>query len=373
MSEAIWIELIKVLPTFLWIGFGFIALAIAKRLFTSQAPRMTRVETPWVTVELAQQAIEQATARGAAAESHGPPVAPDWAALFPLPAQHVPANGAAAPVSMGDPVSANAAPQSPPVAESEGADPVVATEQRIGTAPADRVPNTPPAGEPTDHEPSDNHDDEAPATMTEPNAQIPPRTYPRIAGPHGGGYYAPPVPGDQTDYPAPAPFPPYSQPPSYRPRPDSQASLRAATRLALSADLLHGGSILWVDDYPENNESLAQLFRSVGIRVETVLSTDGAVRALKSRSYDLVISDLGRGNESAGENAGLVLLDHIAEVGLSTPVILFTGAKRALRISHPRAAAVTGYAEDLVNYVVDFVAYRKPALGDQSWLSRLRG
>ncbi|MFC6474813.1 hypothetical protein ACFQQE_23145 [Glycomyces mayteni] len=84
MSEAIWIELIKVLPAFLWIGFGFIALAVAKRLFSQQAPRMTKVETPWVTVELAQQAIEESYARGGTAALPQP----DWnGPLPPLPVQ----------------------------------------------------------------------------------------------------------------------------------------------------------------------------------------------------------------------------------------------------------------------------------------------
>jgi CheY-like chemotaxis protein len=383
MSEAIWIELIKVLPAFLWVGFGFIALAIARRIFTAQAPRMTKVETPWVTVELAQQAIEQASARG---PMQVPALEPDWSQLYPpIPAQQAgnvfgqpaaPGGGTVPPPIHHQPVPFGDAPGSPVDAEQQ-------------SDLDSKSPNTPPADEPGDNalpNGGKTTDDVPPSPVTEPNRQVPnvPPTYPVIVAPPGG-YYAPP-PARPTSYAASAPLPPYGQPPAYQQAPvygrpayqpapaDSQRSLRAATRLAFSADRLEGGAILWVDDHPENNESLAQLFRTVGVQVDTVLTTEAAMQALQHGAYDLVISDVGRANEPAGRRAGLELLDRMKRTDLPTPVVFYTSPVAASGITHPRLAAATAEAEDLVNLMVDFVGLRSkgPNGKGTSWLDRRR-
>lgn len=401
MSEAIWIELIKVLPAFLWIGFGFIALAVAKRIFTAQAPRMTKVETPWITVELAQQAIEQAAVRDPEVGARGvapqiqPPAEPDWAALYPLPTQQVPpGTGFGDPwaqppahiddeIPFGDPAprddangGATTAPTSPPPAEPEDED----TETfPTGQHPDTKSPNTPPADGPADNTLANGANrDEPPSPMTEPNMQVPniSPTYPIIAAPPGGGndYRGRPIPPSQATYYTAAPLPPYRQAPAYQPAPSNSRSRRAATRLAFAAKSLDGGSILWVDDHPEHNESLVLLFRSFGMRVETVLSTEAAMQALRSNPYDLVISDMGRYNEPAGARAGLELLDRIEQQRIPTPVVLYTIASKKHGITHSRLSAVTADPEDVVHYVIDFIGNREkhPSQVRTGWLGRLR-
>jgi CheY-like chemotaxis protein len=426
MTEAIWIELIKVLPAFLWIGFGFIALAVAKRVLSAQAPRMTRVETPWVTVELAQQAIEQASMRGNATDV--PPFQPNWNP--PLPAQQngtgfaqpgPPGNGSAppppsnfnrfgsyggAPSGTAPTPGANGYGGPPPF----GAGPISGSPRfdarpTGGPPPFDAVedreadpyetdqdtdldaeePNTPPADEPSDNNGGKESAEAPPSPVTEPNRQVPnvPPTYPIRVAPPGGaggyaappggpsGYYAPPIPARPTSYAASAPLPPYQGAPAYQPA-DAQRGLRAATKLALSADLLQGGAILWVDDHHEWNEPLIRLFRTAGMTVDAVASTPRAVLALKDRSYDLVITDMRRSNEADGASAGIVLLDKMVEVGIPTPAVIFSGNPIAQSNTHPRAVASTSSPETLVDTVVDIVSARRVQSQGSSWLDRLR-
>lgn len=392
MSEAIWIELIKVLPAFLWVIFGFIVLAVAKRIFTAQAPRMTKVETPWVTVELAQQAIEQAAVRGPVP----PPAERDWTQLYPLPTQQVPAGigpiSGAGGFSVGDDVGGNlstgdVSPQSPTVADLEESDIEDETDEPFQTEPTaepkPELPATPPADGPADDALANGgkkNDDGPPATVTAPNQQVPniPPTYPVMASPPGGGnlYYGAPIPQGQNGPFRLAPLPAYGQAPPYPSAQSDTRSLRAATRLALAANELQGGAILWVDDHHEWNEPLIRLFRTAGITIEPVASTDEALRALQNRSFDLVVTDMRREMEPEGDTAGTRLLDRMIAAGIPTPAVFFSDHPNAHTALHPRAVTATNSPEKLVDTVVDIVGTRRSQQASNagtSWLSRLKG
>lgn len=364
MSEAIWIELIKVLPAFLWIGFGFIALAVAKRIFTAQAPRMTKVETPWVTVELAQQAIEQAAeqAAGRGPAPIPPPAEPDWASRYPLPTQPFPRGD-------GTVYSIGPAPASPPVVPSPPAEPADEDlDDTVQTAPPEPDPAvlaTPPA----DGAEAPRPVGDRPPTLTAPNRQAPniPPTYPVLAPTGGSPYYH--APGQTAPY--------WAQParayPAYQP---DNRSRRAATKLALAAPDLQGGAILWVDDHPEWNETLVRLFRTAGITVETALSTDDAMRAFQRRSFDLVITDMRREGEPDGDTAGTKLLDRMVASGIPTPAVILSSNPNAHTALHPRAITTTNVPEKLIDIVVEFVGDRRrdqSAGGGSTWIDRLTG
>lgn len=108
--------------------------------------------------------------------------------------------------------------------------------------------------------------------------------------------------------------------------PDTAASRAGVTdSRAVSADsydeAISGLKILWVDDFPRNNEELASALRSLGAQVETALSTDEAMTKITSDSaFNLVISDMGRGKEY---NAGVNLVNRLRTAGLSIPVIIY--------------------------------------------------
>lgn len=251
------------------------------------------------------------------------------------------------------------------------------------TEPDAESPNTPPADDPANAqtEGRKESDDLPLSPVTEPNRQVPnvPPTYPILASPPGRarGYYAPPIPPRRKSFAASAPLPPYGQVPAYHPaQVDAQRGLRAATKLALSADRLQGGAILWVDDHQEWNEPLIRLFRTAGMVVDPVASTDEAVRAFENRSYDLVITDMRREHEPEGDTAGMRLLDRMIAAGIPTPAVFFSDNPDGRTAVHPRAVTTTNSPETLVDTVVDVVAGRRSQQASNSgtsWLDRLKG
>ena len=80
-------------------------------------------------------------------------------------------------------------------------------------------------------------------------------------------------------------------------------------------------TILWVDDHPANNRLEVQLFRQNRIAVHLAESTADALKLLAVNRYDLVISDLGRGEDRL---AGLEMTQAMKQRGANVPVIIYT-------------------------------------------------
>jgi CheY-like chemotaxis protein len=88
-------------------------------------------------------------------------------------------------------------------------------------------------------------------------------------------------------------------------------------------DNLTGKSILWVDDNPGNNELAVRALRKFPLEIEQVTSTDAALAALDRRSFDLIISDMGRGTDL---RAGYGLLKKLRNRGSQTPFFIFSSS-----------------------------------------------
>lgn len=90
--------------------------------------------------------------------------------------------------------------------------------------------------------------------------------------------------------------------------------------------------ILWVDDYPGNNESLVSQLQVEGIEVVEALSTRQAMEILASGKsvFDLLLSDMGR-NEDGKEqpDAGIQLVRRVREARIRTPIYIYTSASQA--------------------------------------------
>lgn len=82
--------------------------------------------------------------------------------------------------------------------------------------------------------------------------------------------------------------------------------------------------ILWVDDCPENNLVPRRMFEQVGILITLATSTEQTLNLLNESTFNLVISDMGRENNT---KAGLDLLRAIKEKGLDTPVVIYASAR----------------------------------------------
>ena len=84
-----------------------------------------------------------------------------------------------------------------------------------------------------------------------------------------------------------------------------------------------GKKLLWVDDHPENNEYVSQLFGSLNIIVETSTSTDDALSKLAKTDYAVVITDMRRGVE---DTAGYDLLAKIRRRNYKIPVVIYSAS-----------------------------------------------
>ncbi|HEY0309420.1 MAG TPA: response regulator [Acidobacteriaceae bacterium] len=82
--------------------------------------------------------------------------------------------------------------------------------------------------------------------------------------------------------------------------------------------------ILWVDDQPNNNVHEREAFEALGIRFIIATSTEEAVDELRYRSFDAIISDMGRPSD---DRAGYTLLEMLRRVGNRTPFIIYSGER----------------------------------------------
>jgi len=78
--------------------------------------------------------------------------------------------------------------------------------------------------------------------------------------------------------------------------------------------------ILWVDDHPENNTYQRNALEALGIRFTIVTSTEIALKELKSKEFDAIISDMDR---SPDKVAGYTLLDEVKAMNINVPFILY--------------------------------------------------
>lgn len=99
-------------------------------------------------------------------------------------------------------------------------------------------------------------------------------------------------------------------------------SMQAITLSTESTNNIKNKLILWVDDIPKNNSYLVAYLQEKGHTVDFALSTDEAVRKFTSRSYDIVISDMGRPEDG---RAGISLAKKIRSLGSNVPMYIFCG------------------------------------------------
>lgn len=112
--------------------------------------------------------------------------------------------------------------------------------------------------------------------------------------------------------------------------------------------------ILWVDDYPSNNETIINLFEDRGIQFDIAITTRQGIDLFKRESYDLVITDMRRGNES---DAGISLIKELKQLNCQVPIVVFTSSRaiqrygnKALRLG---ASEVTSGSGTIISIISD--------------------
>ena len=76
-----------------------------------------------------------------------------------------------------------------------------------------------------------------------------------------------------------------------------------------------------------------------GIQVEISTSTDDALEKVDRRSYDLIISDMGRPPDA---RAGYTLLDKLRQAGNQIPLVIYANSRTPEHVREARAHGAIG-------------------------------
>jgi CheY-like chemotaxis protein len=114
--------------------------------------------------------------------------------------------------------------------------------------------------------------------------------------------------------------------------------------------------ILWLDDHPENNLNERRMFRQLNAEIDIAKSTEEALEILKSSHYDLVISDMARGNEAT---AGLEFLEEFRKRNKMTPVIFYVGVYEPGKGVPGQSFGITNRPDELLHLTLDALERRK--------------
>jgi CheY-like chemotaxis protein len=111
--------------------------------------------------------------------------------------------------------------------------------------------------------------------------------------------------------------------------------------------------ILWVDDYPSNNEQVIIFFQRMGVKFDLAINTDQGMRLFNENEYDLVITDMGRGRQP---DAGLHLIQQIIELKKNIPPVVVFASQQAI-INYGNQAIEYGASATLngISEVISFI------------------
>lgn len=114
--------------------------------------------------------------------------------------------------------------------------------------------------------------------------------------------------------------------------------------------------ILWVDDHPENNLNERKMFKQLGVDIDISTDTEDAINILKNGQYDLVFSDMARGDEN---QAGLTFLKKLREAKNDTPVIFYIGVVDPDKCAPDCSFGITNRPDELLHYTLDVLERKK--------------
>jgi CheY-like chemotaxis protein len=98
----------------------------------------------------------------------------------------------------------------------------------------------------------------------------------------------------------------------------------AATAASASGSLsINQAKVLWVDDNPDNNQYERNALLALGVQFELAITTEDALRLLKTKNFNLVITDFARYDDPQG---GYTLLDQVRTLSSPPPLIIYSSS-----------------------------------------------
>ena len=116
------------------------------------------------------------------------------------------------------------------------------------------------------------------------------------------------------------------------------------------------GRILWVDDYPINNEAVISFFEEQGICFDIALTTEQGLKFYKKELYDIIITDMGRGEDSS---AGITLIKELNYRHCQVPIIVYCSAQAIRKYGKEArelgAYSVTNGIANIISLITDYL------------------
>jgi CheY-like chemotaxis protein len=125
---------------------------------------------------------------------------------------------------------------------------------------------------------------------------------------------------------------------------------QVARRAARSENVIRGACLLLVNDFPNQMSHVMEILRMLGTDVRVETSSEGALRALSSNTYHVVISDMER---NAVQDEGIRFLRQIREKGILIPVIFTVGRFNPALGTPAFAFGITNRVDECLNLVFD--------------------
>ncbi len=131
---------------------------------------------------------------------------------------------------------------------------------------------------------------------------------------------------------------------------DEQSKSLVARRAQRLSAVVAGAKVLVVNDVPQEMSDVIQILNSMKMVVTVSTSTNDALRLLKMSRYDVVLSDMMRGDS---ENEGILFLNKAVELGINQPTIFTVRRYNPERGTPPYAFAITNRIDEMLHYVFD--------------------
>ncbi|MEH6718893.1 MAG: hypothetical protein V7704_08445 [Aurantimonas endophytica] len=133
----------------------------------------------------------------------------------------------------------------------------------------------------------------------------------------------------------------------------AQSQDQVSRRIQRFRSLFSGSRFLWIDDNPAGNVNEIRLLRRLGVIIDLAANDVEAQRQLTGAVYDIVLSDMVRGQDP---EAGKKLLPEIRRAMLAPVLIFYVGQDRPVPTG---ALGLTVRPDELFNLIMDALERRR--------------
>ncbi|NUM75779.1 hypothetical protein HUU40_15560 [candidate division KSB1 bacterium] len=125
---------------------------------------------------------------------------------------------------------------------------------------------------------------------------------------------------------------------------------RVLDRVKRHLPLFQDVRVLWIDDNPDSLRNERKMLERLQVDIDLALNDAEAQKFLRSGKYDLILSDIARGNDST---AGLKFLQEYGKTKRRVPFIFYIGTLSPDKGVPAYAFGITNRPDELLHLMLD--------------------